>query len=181
MYAGVMCAGVMCAGVIYAGVWELCGGGEIFSLWAFCTNRYNMLIGYDLPLHGLERSLFVMYLIIWSLELCVWWVELIGCYSVMNLFNTSTLLRFDFGTFSLFSSLSPLLSISLCLSVRLSHTPISSVSASSTKGSLPLEVDGVHLSHEDARKARVLYDFDAERDDQMSVTSDQVQFCGREG
>ena len=71
------------------------------------------------------------------------------------------------------SLLSPLLSL------RISHSLLPSASTGIAKGDQPLEVDGVNLNHEDERKARVLYDFDAENEGQISVTSDQVWSCER--
>jgi len=38
------------------------------------------------------------------------------------------------------------------------------------------EVNGIQLDRDETRKAQVLYDYDAEGDDQLSITTDQVLF-----
>lgn len=38
------------------------------------------------------------------------------------------------------------------------------------------EVNGVELDREESRKARVLYDYDAENEDELTIYADQVVF-----
>jgi len=38
------------------------------------------------------------------------------------------------------------------------------------------EVNGIQLDRDETRKGQVLYDYEAESDDQLSITTDQVLF-----
>ena len=40
------------------------------------------------------------------------------------------------------------------------------------------EVNGVELDREESRKARVLYDYDAENEDELTIYADQVYSIG---
>lgn len=40
-----------------------------------------------------------------------------------------------------------------------------------------LEVLGATIDNENAKKARVMYDYDADKEDEVSVISDQVNHC----
>ena len=56
------------------------------------------------------------------------------------------------------------------------YSPGSSLPVAITATSGTLELNGIQVDEEDARKARVLYDYESEDDSQISFFADQVRY-----